>query len=133
ETDAVMTRLIGRPLSDYIFADEAGQAQAEEMLKQTTITQPAVLTVDIALARLLAAYGIAPDFVMGHSLGEYAALVTAGWLPFADALEAVAARGREMTSVAADDPGAMAAVMAPIGAIKGSLASIRGQGGSADR
>src|SRR5207248_7596009 len=75
ETDAVMTRLIGRPLSDYIFADEAGQAQAEEMLKQTTITQPAVLTVDIALARLLAAYGIAPDFVMGHSLGEYAALV----------------------------------------------------------
>ena len=70
---------------------------AEEALRQTAITQPAVLTLDIALFRLLAAYGFKPDMVMGHSLGEYAALVAAGVMPFAHALEAAAARGAEMT------------------------------------
>ena len=66
---------------------------------RTEITQPAVLAVDIALTRLLAAYGIVPDFVMGHSLGEYGALVAAGALTFEEALEAVSARGREMASL----------------------------------
>ena len=74
-------------------------AQAEEDLRQTAITQPAVLATDLALTRLLDAYGIRPDMTMGHSLGEYGALVAAGALPFADALEAVSARGREMTRV----------------------------------
>ncbi|HEY5676399.1 MAG TPA: type I polyketide synthase, partial [Myxococcales bacterium] len=91
EADAAMAALLDRPLSAYIFA-ESGDAAAEEALKQTAITQPAVLTVDVALARLLGQYGIQPDFVIGHSLGEYAALVCAGALPFADALEAVLAR-----------------------------------------
>ena len=50
---------------------------------------------------------------MGHSLGEYGALVAAGALPFADALEAVSARGREMTRVSMADNGRMAAVFAP--------------------
>ena len=63
---------------------------------QTEITQPAVLTADLALTRLLGAYGVAPDMVMGHSLGEYGALVAAGALTFDAALEAVSARGREM-------------------------------------
>ena len=58
----------------------AAVAKAEEELRQTEITQPAVLAVDLALTRLLAAYGIAPDMVMGHSLGEYGALVAAGAL-----------------------------------------------------
>ena len=53
-----------------------------------------MLAIDTALTRLLAAYGIAPDMVMGHSLGEYGALVAAGALSFAEALEAVSARGR---------------------------------------
>ena len=53
-------------------------ARAEEELRQTEITQPAVLATDIALTRLLAAYGIEPDIVMGHSLGEYGALVGRG-------------------------------------------------------
>ena len=115
EADAVMTPLLeGRPLSDFIFVDPADAdavARAEEELRRTEITQPAVLTVDIALTRLLGEYGIAPDLVMGHSLGEYGALVAAGALSFDDALEAVSARGREMASLALDDPGAMAAVM----------------------
>ena len=129
EADRVMTPLLGRPLSEYIFvdpADAAAVAQAEEDLKQTAITQPAVLATDIALTRLLAAYGIAPDMVMGHSLGEYAALVAAGALPFADALEAVSARGREMTRVSVEDNGKMAAVFAPVAEIEKTLAGIDG-------
>ena len=100
EADRVMTPLLGKPLSEFIFVDHADAdavAKAEEDLRQTAITQPAVLAIDLALTRLLAAYGIEPDLTMGHSLGEYGALVAAGALPFADALEAVSARGRGMT------------------------------------
>ena len=129
EADRAMTPLLGRPLSEYIFVDPADAgalAQAEEDLKQTAITQPAVLASDIALTRLLAAYGIVPDMVMGHSLGEYGALVAAGALPFADALEAVSARGREMTRVSVEDNGKMAAVFAPIAEIEKVLARMDG-------
>ncbi len=129
EADRVMTPLLGRPLTSYLFVDPANPAlvaQAEEDLRQTAITQPAVLAVDIALTRLLAAHGIQPDCVMGHSLGEYGALVAADALPFADALEAVSARGREMTNLAVEDNGAMAAVLAPIEEIEKIVAGVQG-------
>ena len=103
EADRVMEPLIGRPLSELIFVDpddSAAMAAAERELRRTEITQPAVLTVDIAMTRLFAAYGIKPDMVIGHSLGEYAALVASGALPFEDALQAVSARGRGMAEVA---------------------------------
>ncbi|MFN8642283.1 MAG: acyltransferase domain-containing protein [Candidatus Binatia bacterium] len=129
EADRVMTPLLGKPLSAYIFvdgSDAAAVARAEEDLRQTAITQPAVLATDAALTALLGAYGIAPDMVMGHSLGEYGALVAAGALPFADALEAVSARGREMSNVAVDDNGKMAAVFAPLAEVERILAGIDG-------
>ena len=84
-----------------------------------------MLATDIALTRLLAAYGIVPDMVMGHSLGEYGALVAAGALPFDDALEAVSARGREMASLAIEDNGAMAAVLAPLAEVERVVAERR--------
>ncbi len=65
-----------------------------------------------------AAYGVDPDMVMGHSLGEYAALVAAGSLSFASALEAVSARGHEMATLSVGDNGAMAAVFAPLAEIE---------------
>ena len=65
--------------------------------------------MDLAIERLLAEYGFEPDIVMGHSLGEYGALVGARVLPFAEAVEATAARGREMTRVSVEDNGWMAA------------------------
>jgi malonyl CoA-acyl carrier protein transacylase/acyl carrier protein len=117
EADEVMAPLLGRPLSDYIFIDGddlAAVRQLEQQLLQTEITQPAVLAVDTALTRLLDAYGIRPDMVMGHSLGEYGALVAAGALTFGAALEAVSARGREMAGLSVGDNGAMAAVFAPL-------------------
>jgi acyl transferase domain-containing protein/NAD(P)-dependent dehydrogenase (short-subunit alcohol dehydrogenase family) len=119
EADRVMTPLLDGPLSSVIFTDDPDAVPAlEEHLKQTEITQPAVLTADLALTHLLAAYGIAPDMVMGHSLGEYGALVAAGSLTFDAALEAVSARGREMADLSVDDNGAMAAVMAPLAEIE---------------
>ena len=129
EADRVMTPLLGKPLSKFIFVDQADAdavAKAEDDLRQTEITQPAVLATDLALTRLLAAYGIEPDFTMGHSLGEYGALVAAGALPFADSLEAVSARGRGMTQVAMEDNGRMAAVFAPLEEIERILKTING-------
>ncbi|MBK8256977.1 MAG: SDR family NAD(P)-dependent oxidoreductase [Polyangiaceae bacterium] len=129
EADKVMTPLLGRPLSRFIFVesgDPAAKARAEDDLKQTAITQPAILATDIALTRLLAAYGVFPHMVMGHSLGEYGALVASGALPFADALEAVSARGREMTKVSVQDNGAMVAVTAPIEEIQKVIQSTQG-------
>ena len=128
EADRRMVPLLGKPLSDFIFVngtDAGAVAKAEEDLRQTAITQPAVLATDIALTRLLAAYGVKPDMTMGHSLGEYGALVAAGALPFDDALEAVSARGREMTRWAMEDNGRMAAVFAPLDVIEGILKSDR--------
>jgi acyl transferase domain-containing protein/NAD(P)-dependent dehydrogenase (short-subunit alcohol dehydrogenase family) len=129
EADRVMIPLLGKPLTEFIFVDktdEVAVAQAEDDLRQTAITQPAVLATDLALTRLLAAYGIEPDMTMGHSLGEYGALVAAGALPFQDSLEAVSARGRGMTSVAMADNGRMAAVFAPLVEIERILKTVKG-------
>ncbi len=117
EADAIMTPLLGRPLSEFIFGDDsdpAEKARITEQLLQTEITQPAVLTADAALMALLGEYGMHPDMVMGHSLGEYAALVAAGSLTVPAALEAVSARGREMAGLSVEDNGVLAAVMAPL-------------------
>ena len=129
EADEVMRPLLGRPLTDYLFVDPKGpleQEAANDALRQTAITQPAVLTTDIALQRLLGSYGVMPDMVMGHSLGEYGALVAAGAISFAHALEAVSARGREMSRISTDDNGWMAAVFAPLEEIERLLSTIDG-------
>ena len=129
EADRVMTPLLGKPLSDYIFIDgddPAAVKALEQQLLQTEITQPAVLATDASLSRLLNAYGFQPDMVMGHSLGEYGALTAAGSLTFDAALEAVSARGREMASLAVEDNGAMAAVFGPLADIERIVAETDG-------
>ena len=129
EADHVLTPFLGKPLTDFIFidGDDANAvARAEEDLRQTAITQPAVIATDIAMTRLLAAYGIRPDMAMGHSVGEYGALVATGGLPFEDAMEAVSARGREMTSLSLGDNGRMSAVFAPLDEIERTLKTIDG-------
>ena len=129
EADAVMTPILGRPLSSYIFIDSTDAAavqQLEKQLLKTEITQPAVLATDISMTRMLAAYGVSPDMVMGHSLGEYGALVAAGSLTFPAALEAVAARGHEMAALEVPDKGAMAAVFGPLEQIERIVDSVDG-------
>ncbi|MGA9565608.1 MAG: SDR family NAD(P)-dependent oxidoreductase [Candidatus Korobacteraceae bacterium] len=129
EADRVMTPLLGKPLTEFIFFDPndaKAVAKAEEDVRQTEITQPTVLAIDIGITRLLAAYGIQPDMTMGHSLGEYGALVASGSISFQEALEAVSARGRGMTQVAVEDKGRMAAVFAPLTEVERILKSVKG-------
>jgi len=83
----------------------------EEELKLTANTQPAILAVSAAASAVLAARGVRPDIVAGHSLGEYSALVAAGALSAADAARAVRARGTLMQEAVPPGTGAMAAVV----------------------
>jgi [acyl-carrier-protein] S-malonyltransferase len=84
---------------------------SEDELKLTANTQPAILTVSTAAYRVLEEKGITPDYVAGHSLGEYSALVAAGSLKFADAVKLVRKRGTYMQEAVPAGQGAMAAIM----------------------
>ena len=96
---------LGYPLSQVM---ERGSA---EELRQTEITQPAVLTLTVAEAYRLMAQGIQPDVLAGHSLGQYAALVVAGALEFEHAVQLVAARGRLMQRTVPEGNGMMMAIV----------------------
>jgi [acyl-carrier-protein] S-malonyltransferase len=94
----------------FSMADMCYTASLEE-LKQTENTQPAILTVSVAAYRALESRGVKPDFVAGHSLGEYSALVGAGGLDFSSAVKLVRARGRYMQEAVPAGEGAMAAIL----------------------
>ncbi len=83
----------------------------EDQLKLTENTQPALLTVSVAACAVLRQTGRAPDYVAGHSLGEYSALVAAGGLCFADAVRLVRKRGQYMQEAVPQGVGAMAAIL----------------------
>src|SRR5579885_2752495 len=97
-------RALGFSLSKLCFEGP------DEQLKLTENTQPALLTVSIAAHAVLAGKGITADYVAGHSLGEYSALVAAGSLDFSDAVRLVRKRGRYMKEAVPDGAGAMAAL-----------------------
>jgi [acyl-carrier-protein] S-malonyltransferase len=83
----------------------------EDQLRLTEVTQPAILTTSVAAWRVLEAHGIRPDFVAGHSLGEYSAHVAAGTFTFADAVRTVRLRGKYMQEAVPVGVGAMAAIL----------------------
>ncbi len=83
----------------------------EEELRQTANTQPALLATSVALLEMYKERGLKPDYVAGHSLGEYSALVAAGVLEFSDAVKLVRARGLYMEQAVPGGQGAMAAVL----------------------
>jgi len=83
----------------------------DEQLKLTENTQPAILTMSTAVARVLREKGITPQFAAGHSLGEYSAHVVAGTLPFAEAVRTVRNRGRYMQEAVPAGEGGMAAIL----------------------
>jgi [acyl-carrier-protein] S-malonyltransferase len=95
----------------------------EDELKLTENTQPALVTVSIAALRVLEREGVRADYVAGHSLGEYSALVAAGSLRFADAVRLVRKRGKFMQKAVPQGIGAMAALLRlPEGKLEGILA-----------
>ena len=101
EADAAL----GFSLSKLCF-----EGPAEE-LQLTANTQPAILAVSVAAARVLEEKGVRPDYVAGHSLGEYSALVTTGALKLSDALRLVRKRGEYMQEAVPVGQGAMAALL----------------------
>ncbi len=114
EADKILKSLINTTLTEVIWSlPGEGKEKLEERenaIKQTQMTQPAVLTADVAMMRLLSSFGIKPDLVIGHSLGEYAACVAAGVLDFPNGLKAVTTRAKAMTNIKVDDPGKMASI-----------------------
>ncbi|MCU6712312.1 ACP S-malonyltransferase [Paenibacillus sp. J5C_2022] len=106
---------LGFKLSSIIFDGP------EAALKQTANTQPALLTVSAAYMALLEESGLKPDYVAGHSLGEYSALLAANVVSFRDAVKIVRARGQYMEEAVPDGQGAMAAVL---GAEREALAAL---------
>lgn len=101
EADAAL----GEPLSRLCFEGP------DDQLTLTENTQPAILAVSVAAYRLVASLGIAPQFVAGHSLGEYSANVAAGTIDFGDALRIVRRRGRYMQEAVPVGTGAMSAIL----------------------
>ncbi|MET8687107.1 beta-ketoacyl synthase N-terminal-like domain-containing protein [Streptomyces sp. NPDC004732] len=104
EAFAALDVHLDRPLREIVLGEDA---ECQALLDETAYTQPALFAIETGLYRLAATFGLTPDYVLGHSVGEITAAHVAGVLSLADASALVTARGRLMQAVWA--PGAMAA------------------------
>lgn len=118
ECAELLQPLLGRDLRQILYPEPSAQEAARAELKRTEITQPALFTVECALARTLMAWGVEPSALAGHSIGELVAACLAGVFDLPAAIAIVAARGRLMQSMPA---GAMLMVRAPLEQVQALL------------
>ncbi len=105
-------------LRQLIYPEAGKEEWAAEQLQNTAITQPALFTIEYALAKLWQSWGLQPDAMIGHSIGEYVAATLAGIFSLKDALLTVVKRGELMQSMA---PGSMLAVSQPASEVEALL------------
>ena len=103
--------VLGLSLKALMFGEGSSEADAEDALKQTDVTQPALFVHSMAAMAVLRRQGAAPDMSAGHSLGEYSALAAADAISFEDGLRIVRRRGELMAGAGDERPGTMAAVL----------------------
>ena len=113
----LLNAYLDKPLLELLYPRE----EEESLLDQTVYTQPVLFAIEYALARLWQSWGIAPDVVMGHSVGEYVAACVAGVFSLEEGLKLIAARGQLMQQLPAD--GAMVSVMASEERVRSLLSS----------
>lgn len=107
---ALLDAWLERPLADVLFPPAGEEEQAARLLNQTGFTQPALFVVGYGLSQLWLSWGMEPDLLLGHSVGEIVAAHLAGVFSLEDGLRLVAARGRLMQALPAG--GGMAALLA---------------------
>ncbi len=129
--DESLKSSLGENLSDLVFHDNEAASDDEkkrwmDQLNQTEITQPAVTVASLASVAYLRELGLRPDLAIGHSLGEYSALCSAGVLSVEQTLRLVAARGKAMAN-SGDQPGAMLSINASSKAVQELISGIEGE------
>ena len=112
---------LDQSLASVLFPAEGTEEQAATLLNQTAYTQPALFVVGYALAQLWKSWGLKPDLLMGHSVGEIVAAHLAGVFSLEDAIKLVAARGRLMQAL--PKGGGMAALIAPAPQVEALMAA----------
>lgn len=110
----VLSGELAVPLLELLFDEKQA-----DLLNQTVNTQPCLFAIEYALAKLWESWGVVPDYVMGHSVGEFTAATIAGVMSLADGLRLIAARSRLMQSLPAG--GGMLAVMADLSTVQAVL------------
>lgn len=119
---ALLQNVLDKPLLDVIFAEDEATS---ELINETAYTQPALFAIEYALAQLWLSWGVRPDTVMGHSVGEYVAACLAGVFSLEDGLKLIAARGRLMQGL--PPGGAMGAIFTGEAAVAAAIAPYAAQ------
>ena len=119
QCDSLLQAYLDKPLLSVLYPEDGGS-----LIDETAYTQPALFAIEYALFQLWKSWGIEPDVVMGHSVGEYAAACAAGVFSLEDGLKLIAARGRLMQAL--PNHGAMISVMASEAQLAEKLAAYPG-------
>ena len=123
DTASAADPVLPQPLLSYLYP-AVGGPEAERALTQTSVCQPAMAAIGLALASWIKELGVTPAVSLGHSLGEFSAMAEGGIYSERAAVELVARRGLAMEALGLSDPGAMAAVNAEAEVVRAKIAGL---------